>query len=428
MTKGIVKKMLVTAFAGAGLFTSCQKNDTGFVHSGDFNLVYGIGYRGASEILMLPTDNKASEVIDFKGKGYKFNSEVRTNRFYSSNDSKYIYNYEYGVGAVTRLTRSNDSEIYKEEKRIDLKGIIGTTYARWKMIDENTALLYDVKVNHLKNTDNSYKETRSTLHIVKISLPSLTVGEKMEIELPKEEDETSTLPNLHIWRIDNPIVANGKVYFGVAKRGFDGAKNVGGQEYGASEEHAYYTSTLLLDYPSLNNPKIIKTTMGKGQNYGYRTPSFFQTENSDVFNIGMDNGRIYRFRANNYDANYDFDLAKALNLNKIGATGMFYTHSGIAYVIFYDAEKGNGVQQAAWGVARVDLNTRTAIKMELPENLWLNYYQNAKYANGKLYMAICPTKSAGNIYAFDPTKASATGYEKGATINVSGEGYYLGIW
>lgn len=67
--------------------------------------------------------------------------------------------------------------------------------------------------------------------------------------------------------------------------------------------------------------------------------------------------------------------------------------------------------------------------MNMPDGLWMRYYQGAKLGkDGKLYMAICPTTRSGNIYIFDPTNASANGFEKGASLAVAGEGFYLGVF
>ncbi|GIZ14504.1 hypothetical protein [Capnocytophaga catalasegens] len=82
-----------------------------------------------------------------------------------------------------------------------------------------------------------------------------------------------------------------------------------------------------------------------------------------------------------------------------------------------------------WGVARVDLKNKTAIKMNLPENLWLASNQNMKLGkDGKLYAAIAPLNANGNIYIFDPKRADANGFTKGATLKIVGDAFYLGVF
>ncbi len=66
--------------------------------------------------------------------------------------------------------------------------------------------------------------------------------------------------------------------------------------------------------------------------------------------------------------------------------------------------------------------------MNVPEKLWLNFYQTAKVYNGKLYMPLCPINANGNVYIFDPTKAEPNGFVKGAELEVAGGALYLGAF
>ncbi|MDO4230137.1 MAG: hypothetical protein Q4C98_10005, partial [Capnocytophaga sp.] len=302
----------------------------------------------------------------------------------------------------------------------DLSGVMGTRGIRWKKMDDATALLYAVPTpKHNTNPDGTYSSTTSTLNIARINLADYSF-EKKTMTFPTETD--NSLPNLHIWRVDSPVILDGKVYLGVAKQGYNGAEDI--------EEQTYKTSTLVLDYPSLENPKIIYSGLGTGEAYGYRTAPYFVYDGS-VYHNSTNKTKILKITNGAYDDTYDFDLATALGLQEVGASGMFYAGNGIAYIYFYDATKGTswGSENKYWGVARVDLKNKTAIKMNLPENLWLASNQNMKLGkDGKLYAAIAPLNADGYIYIFDPTKADANGFTKGATLKIAGDAFYLGVF
>lgn len=391
-----------------------------------FHIAYGVGAGGVgstSTCVMLPFKDLTTGVIDFSSAGFEV-STSRTDRVYSANNGKTLYSLQYQAGTIKKINYLGlDAPYYTlvtgAEGERDLKGILGSTSIRWKKINDREALAYDVEVKHHKNADDTYKNTTSTIHFATIDLNTFSPN-KVSVELPVDAD--SSVANLHTWRVDGAVVNNGKVYIGVAKRGYDGAKNVNSQ--------AYKTSTLVLDYPSLTNPQFIYSDIAKGEAYGYRTSPYF-VHNASVYHNSTNNTRILKITNGQYDNSYDFDLAQALGMNKVGSSGMFYAGDGIAYVMFYDAEKGTswGANNKFWGVARVDLNAKTAIKMDLPENLWLAPYQSAKLGkDGKFYMALAPLNTDGNIYIFDPKSTSPTGYTKGATLKISGDAFYLGVF
>ena len=102
--------------------------------------------------------------------------------------------------------------------------------------------------------------------------------------------------------------------------------------------------------------------------------------------------------------------------------------NGIGYATYYDTELGSSESAAAWGVLRVDIYNKTAIKMNTPNNLYLNQYQYAKVVDGKVYMALCPVGGEGNVYIFDSAVASADGFTVGATLKTGAGASYIGIF
>ncbi|MDO5510526.1 MAG: hypothetical protein Q4F57_07500 [Weeksellaceae bacterium] len=384
-----------------------------FMHVG-----YGVNYTDVAEGSVLPIQDLRGGSISFQNNGYSL-EPARTHRFYSNSDGSLLYNLEYGNGNIVKYRTVGSPGFYQVLDEINVTNIIGTTHPRWKVLNDDTGLVYNIVTEHQRDENNNYLRTVSKIDIAAIGLQNLTIGERVSLELPQETH--ASIPNIHIWRIDMPVIQGNKVYFGVAKRGFDGAENV--------TNNTYQASTLVLDYPSLTNPQIINSPLGVGETYGYRTPSYITTETQDIYHVNMQNSKIFRIQNGVYDNSYDFDVAQALGMSAVGGTGIFYAGNGIAYMPFYDATLGISQEAGAWGVARIDLNSRTAIKMNTPNNMWLRYYQNAKIgADGKLYMALCPLTTPGNIYIFDPNQANPNGFELGSSLAVSGEGFYLGVF
>lgn len=389
-----------------------------------FNLGYGVGYRGTAEGTILPLTEAQlkSGHISFENNGYKL-EKARTHRLYSTNNGKVLYFLSYTNNELEKYEVTGDNNLYKKLGVIDIKPIMGNVSARWRVVNEKTALVYGITPVHKTKEiagEKQYDKTESIFTIATIDLENFQIGNVKTYPIDSESNDK--LPNLHIWRVDQPEVQNGKVYIGTAKRGYDPAsdKNI-------SEETSYATSVISLDFPSLENLNIISSAVSKGQNYGYRSPSIVSYNNS-VYNLTMNNSKILKITNGKFDNNYDFDLAKALGMEKVGANGIFYVDNGIAYVTFFDEVKGRGSDAKAWGVARVDLNNKTAIKMNVPNDMWLWYYQDAKAVNGKLYMALNSLGQDGNIYIFDSSKADANGFEKGASLATTGEGFYIGIF
>lgn len=426
----LTSKMIALALAG-GLIVGCSK-DKGETpqppptETEIFHIAYGVGTGGigtTSGCVMQPFEQLTSGTIDFSTLGFKV-SESRTDRVYSADNGKTLYSLQYQAGTILKMNYVGlQSPFYQKvggaAGERDLKGILGSTNIRWKKLNDTEALAYDVEVTHHKNDDGTYKNTTARIHFARIDLATFTPT-KVSVDLPAETD--TSIGNLHTWRVDSPVVSNGKLYIGVAKRGYDGARNVNGQNY--------KTSTLVLDYPSLTNPKFIYSDLAQGEAYGYRTAPYFEY-NGSIYHNSTNSTKILKITNGAYDNSYNFDLATALGMNKVGASGMFHAGNGIAYVMFYDAEKGQSwnSNNKYWGVARVDLNNKTAVKMDLPENLWLAPYQNAKLGkDGKLYMALAPLNTDGNIYIFDPKSTSPTGYTKGATLKIAGDAFYLGVF
>lgn len=398
-----------------------------------FNLVVGINVEessGATYVAAYKDLSSTSQTISFKGWGYEVPS-VRTARVYGSEDGTNIYNLSYGGGTIAKYA-VNGGDSYSQVKELDISLAMETEYPRWTKVSEEYASLHNVVVdaNPTLGENESYLYHGSTCILTAINLENFSIvtdynaggGAKFAFPRSSEDDELK----LHVWRIDAPAIHNGKAYYGLNKRSWDPAtgKNISTSDYSAA--------SLVVDFPSLKNPKIITSTVAKGSTQGYRTPVAHADEKGDIYQITSSDSHLLKISNGDYDNSYVFDLAKALGMQKVAANGWFYVGDGIGYVPFYDNSEGKGSSSAiaAWGVARVDLYSKTAIKLNLPANLWLQQYQYGVVGDdGLFYMAIAPLGGNGNIYMLDPKSASADGFTVGAKIEtLDSSSAYIGIF
>ncbi len=395
-----------------------------------FNLAVGIDVEssaGATYVAAYQGLSSPEHQISFNGWGYEVPS-VRTARVYGSKDGKTLYNLSYGGGTISKFSVFG-GQSYAEDKVLDISLAMGTKNPRWTMVNEDYALLHTVNTQHIFNdaagTEYSYTNTKGILTAIQLNSFSIITNYNptgsFTFDFPRTEEDDQL--KLHVWRIDAPVVHNGKAYYGLNKRSYDPNTdtNISTSNYSAS--------TLIVDFPSLQNPRIISSTVGKGSTQGYRTPVAHVDEKGAIYQITAAPSHIIKIEGDSYDNTYDFNLSAALGIN-VGSNGWFYVGNGIGYMPFYDADLGNGSDVAAWGVARIDLYNKTAVRMNLPTNLWLQQYQYSVMGNdGLFYMALAPLGGEGRIYMFDPKSTSADAFTVGASIQtINSTSAYLGIF
>ena len=417
-------------------FSACDEKDDVEIQNGNnsdatgrkyFNVVVGIDVEsnsGATYTGAFSDLSSASQNISFTGWGFEVPS-VRTAYVYASAAGDYLYHLSYGGGTIYKHGVAGGQN-YNEIKMLDVSLAMETMNPRWTKLNEQYAALHNVTTAIIEE-GGAYSYHESTGILTAIDLNSFSIitaynptgGAKFSFPRSAEDDEKS----LHVWRIDAPIFSKGKAYYGINKRSYNPntAANVSTSDYSAT--------TLVVDFPSFTNPKMISSNLAKGSTQGYRTPVGHADENGDVYQITAAPSHILKITDGEYDNSYDFDLSALLGINA-GSNGWFYVGNGIGYVPFYDVDLGIGSDAASWGIARIDLYNKTAVKLNLPNNLWLQQYQSGVLGDdGLYYMAIAPLGENGNIYMFDPKNTTANGFTKGATIKaINSTSAYLGIF
>lgn len=389
-----------------------------------FHLGYSVGPAEGNAMIYIQGQDFAglnAGSVSFDGFGFQVPA-TRTAFVFSSEDGRYVYALNYGGGTVGKY-ESFGGQNYSLVAEANVQPFIGTANPRWTKLNESTALLHNVTTEHLYDSNGNYTRTSAKAWLTTVNLADMSIGTVTNFEIPYDEVEAAQ--GVHVFRIDKPFVQNGKVYYGVGKRKYDSATGANGTMVYTNAE------TLVVDFPSLTNPSRISTNANgvHGATNGYRTPVNHADENGNVFQTTTSSGKIFMLKISNgnYDNSYNFDISAALG-HGAQTNGWFYVGNGIGYMPYFNSDLG-AAGDNYWGVARIDLNNKTVVDLELPGNMWLQQYQSGVVANGKFYMSLAPIGATGYIYAFDINSTSPTGYTKGATIQSTGaENYHIGIY
>lgn len=410
------------------LFHACSSSDAPQpqeINGQPFHIAFAEDPEGSSKTYVQGFDDIMSiPQISFEGAGFPIPS-TRTARFYAVNDGKNIVNLDYGGGTVQLFEYKGGAQ-YAELKRIDISEVMGTKNPRFSKVNKDYGMLHATGTVEHVTENGKYVKSRmkSTFGIVKFDGLVLEKSIVHNIELDEADK------GLYISRYDAPVVVGNKVFYGFAVSKYD-------PNTAANTTYTYdKVRTLVMDFPSLANPKVISTNVNgaKGSTNGYRTPTQHVDEKGDIYQIvtvGTKDHHTFILRIKNgeYDNSYSFDFTQKIGTNT-KADGWFYIENGIGYVPYLDSDKGTQAEaDGAYSLARIDLYNQKVTKYTgLPEKLWFRQYQWSVARNGKFYMALSPNSGEGNIYAFDYKSESPTAYEKGAKIVGKANTAWIGIF
>ncbi|WP_179317117.1 hypothetical protein [Winogradskyella undariae] len=413
---------------------SCSEDDSPSTTSTNdsayrpYHLVIGSSPTGESETytqgVTVEDLNNSDKTFTFSGYGQEIPS-TRTARLYTSDDGETVYNLNYGGGDIAKYDYIS-GQTYNLLLTTDVQAVMGTAYPRWTKIDDNYAMLHNVTTENIYEdpTDETspYIKTTATVTLARVDLSTMSVLENTSFEFPYNLDESGE--GIHTFRIDAPVITNGKLYYGVAKRFYDALTGENGTMVYDNVE------TLVVDYPSLENETTITSTLAQGSTNGYRTPVAHKDENGDTYQL-VTSGDVSMMKISNgtYDEAYGkFDIKSLLGHNAEANTGWFYVGNGIGYVPVLNTDLGDSAS-SNWDVVRIDIYNKTATTMNVPLDLWLRQYQWASVIDGKLYMALASLGGEGKVYIFDPSSTSADGFTTGATLQTgTTDASYIGLF
>lgn len=353
----------------------------------------------------------------------------RTARLQSSVDGKTLFNITYtGANGGTFMTYdvNGGGNFAQSDVTVNISQYAGTS-PRWaKLFDgDNTGVAVNVASPTPVVTDNMYQRTRGIATVLSLDLKDVLISDYRQYEIPLTPAEEAQ--GHHIFRLDSPVLnaAGDKLIIGTWMR----KTNPAAPGENMSDYERLGSKSVVVDYPSLQNPTVITSTVAFGDTSGYRSFNSFVANDGNIYQATQrdtDNGSyILRIGQNNqYDNSYVFSLDDALNVTGTYVDAWRYAGNGIAYVAY----TYTGAANEQGFIARVDLNARTAQRVdgiEYDTELNFSQYQGFVVDGNELYIAVTPTGKDGNIYVIDiPTGA----VKKGAKLINKPGNHYIGVF
>ncbi|RJE70360.1 hypothetical protein [Reichenbachiella sp. MSK19-1] len=361
----------------------------------------------------------------------------RTARLQSSEDGSTIFNISYAGdtgGQYSKYTVGGGQTFTPDGSGINIAPYVGTA-PRWIKLfdgDQTGAAVYVNTESVVDDNDtpedvkDDIYHTEATMGVVTINLQNSWITGFKESSIPLSEEEEAN--GYYISRIDMPTLntAGDKLYIGARLSKVDPATGESDSDF-----EILGSKTIVLDYPSLLNPTVISSGVGYGNTNGYRSINSFEY-NGDVYqaNQGDPNGsHILKIGANNqYDDSYVFSLDDALGVEEAYVLAWRPAANGKAVVAYRDASSAEGVAGAQGFFALVDLEAKTAEKIEdIPyeADFYLFQYQGFVVDGTEIYLTQAPVGKNGNIYVVETETGDVT---KGAElVNVDGS-HYIGVF
>ncbi|HDZ04233.1 hypothetical protein LCGC14_0068600 [marine sediment metagenome] len=354
----------------------------------------------------------------------------RTARLQSSEDGNTIFNISYAGdtgGNYTKYTVEGGQIFTPSGSEVSIAPYVGTA-PRWIKLfdgDQTGAAVYVNTENEFDEND-TYTRTEATIGVVTLDLVNSSIKEFQEHSVALSAEEEAN--GYYISRIDMPTLnqAGDKLYIGARLSKVDPAT-----AESASDYEILGSKTIILDYPSLLNPSVITSTLGHGNTNGYRSINSFEY-NGSVYQANQsdpEGSYILKIGADNeYDDTYDFNLDDALGIEGAYILAWRPAANGKAVLAYRHDGSAEGVAGAQGFFAMVDLNAKTAVKIDaIPydPDFYLFQYQGFVVDGTEIYVTQGAVGENGNIYVVETETGEVT---KGAKlVNVAGS-HFIGVF
>ncbi|WP_299801289.1 hypothetical protein [uncultured Maribacter sp.] len=354
----------------------------------------------------------------------------RTARLQSSEDGNTIFNISYAGdtgGNYTKYTVEGGQVFTPSGSEVSIAPYVGTA-PRWIKLfdgDQTGAAVYVSTENEFDENDN-YARTEATIGVVTLDLVNSSIKEFQEHSVPLSTEEEAA--GYYISRIDMATLnaAGDKLYIGARLSKVDPTTAESDSDF-----DILGSKTIILDYPSLLNPSVITSTVGHGNTNGYRSINSFEY-NGSVYQANQsdpEGSYILKIDADNeYDDTYDFNLDDALGIEGAYILAWRPAANGKAVVAYRHNGSAEGVAGLQGFFALVDLNAKTAVKIDdIPydPDFYLFQYQGFVVEGTEIYLTQGAVGQNGNIYVVETETGAVT---KGAElVNTTGS-HFIGVF
>src|SRR5690606_20449196 len=282
----------------------------------------------------------------------------RTARLQSSEDGNTLFNIAYtgdNGGEFSRYTVNGGNNFTQSDVSANISSYAGTS-PRWaKLFDgDKTGIAVNMTAPTANNAgeeneDEPFKYYRGTATVLAVDLVNSEIANYEQFEIPLSEEEE--LQGHAIFRLDAPVLnkAGGKVIIGTWMRKYHPET---GDVAAAFERLG--TKSLVVDCPSLENPKIITSTVGHGDCSGYRRFNACLAEYGYSYQATQRDPKgdhiVKITRNNGYDNAYRCSLDDALGVSDVYIDAWRSVKDGIPYALYAHGGTDQGC------IARADLN------------------------------------------------------------------------
>ena len=363
----------------------------------------------------------------------------RTARLQSSEDGDIVFNISYAGETGGNYTKYNveGGNIFSQiGSDVSIAQYVGSA-PRWIKLfdgDKTGAAVYvnvadpTIDDNGTPDdvTDDTYVRTETTMGVVTLDLENSLIKNFEEQSIPLSAEEEAA--GYYISRIDMPTLnaAQDKLYIGVRLSKIDPATTESDSDY-----EMLGSKTIVLDYPSLENPTVITSTVGHGNTNGYRSINSFEY-NGSVYQANQsdpEGSYILKIDADNqYDDSYVFNLDDALGVSGAYILAWRPASNGKAVIAYRHDGSAEGVAGAQGFFALADLNAKTAVKInDIPydPDFYLFQYQGFVVDGTEIYLTQGAVGENGNIYTIETETGEVT---KGAElVNIDGS-HFIGVF
>lgn len=357
----------------------------------------------------------------------------RTARLNASQDGNFVYNIPYNGdnGGIFSKFSVKGANNYQQEGASVSIAQYATASPRWgKLYDgDNTGVAANIATFANGTSSGAFAYTRGDATLVSFDLKNPAIKATATYKIPLTTAEEAL--GHHIWRMDAPVLnkAGNKLLVGTWMRKTDPAT-------GTNQTTTFTrlgSKTVVVDYPSLQNPTVITSTVSHGDTSGYRSMNSYLGNDGNIYQATQrdsDGAHILRINQNNqYDNSYVLSLDAALGITGSTVENWKYVGDGIAYVMYSytNAPVSTLTTQSQSFLARVDLNARTAQRVDLQYDIDMYFFQH----QGILVYGddvIIPMSSVGkdgNIYVINRKTGVVT---KGAKLKNQAGAQFIGAF